>query len=95
MKIFWSIYRLLKNVNVLQGRTGENSTTPLYSETRKSEDFLNELNVKITKREHASKGYASTYNVEILSSFNPERLKIQLKDTEFAIKNKRKKYCLN
>ena len=33
--------------------------------------------VKITKREHAFKGFASTYN-----SFNPE---LQLKDTESAI----------
>ena len=46
---------------------------------------MNEKNVKITKREHAFKGYASTYNVEILNSFNPE---LQLKDTESAIKSK-------
>ena len=44
---------------------------------------MNEKNVKITKREHAFKGYASTYNVEISNSFNPE---LQLKDTESAIK---------
>ena len=31
------------------------------------------------------KGYASTYNVEILNSFNPE---LQLKDTESVIKSK-------
>ena len=42
-------------------------------------------NIKITKQEHASKGYASTYNVEILNSFNPE---LQLKDTESTIKSK-------
>ena len=42
-------------------------------------------NVKITKWEHAFKGYASTYNVEILNSFNPE---LQIKDTESAIKTK-------
>ena len=41
--------------------------------------------MKITKREHAFKGYASTYNVEILNSFNP---KLQLRDTESAIKSK-------
>ena len=40
---------------------------------------------QITKREHAFKGYASIYNVEILNSFNHE---LQLKDTESAIKNK-------
>ena len=32
-----------------------------------------------------SKGYASTYNVEILNSFNTE---LQFKDTENAIKSK-------
>ena len=34
------------------------------------------------------KGYASSYNIEILSTFNPE---LHLRDTEFAIKNKLKK----
>ena len=42
-------------------------------------------NVKITKRSHSYKGYASFYNFNILNSFNPE---IQLKDTESAIRNK-------
>ena len=46
---------------------------------------MNEKNVKITKRALAFKGYASSYNVAILNSFNPE---LQLKDTESAIKNK-------
>ena len=46
---------------------------------RKSENFLNEKNVKITKREHACKSYASTYNAEILNSFNPE---LQFTDTK-------------
>ena len=41
--------------------------------------------MQITKREHAFKGSARTYNVEILNSFNPE---LQLKDTESAIKSK-------
>ena len=44
--------------------------------------------IKITKRKHGFKGFASTYNVEILNSFNPD---LQLKDTESAIKNKLKK----
>ena len=52
---------------------------------QKSENFLNEKNVKITKRKDAFKSFASTYNVEILNSFNPE---LQLKDTEPAIKSK-------
>ena len=44
------------------------------------------------KRKNDFKGFASTYNVEILNFFNPE---LQLKDTEPAIKNKPKNYCLN
>ena len=88
MKSFYSIDRLLKNVNVLQIGTGKNSTTPFYSETKKSENFLNKENIKITKRKHAFKGFASTYNVEILNYFNPE---LQLKDTKSANKNKLKK----
>ena len=38
-----------------------------------------------TKREEAFKGLSSTYNVEILNSFNHI---LQLKDTESAIKSK-------
>ena len=45
---------------------------------------MNEKNVKITKGLHAFKGNASSYNFEILNSFNP---KLQLKDAESAIKN--------
>ena len=47
--------------------------------------FLTKKIYKIAKREHAFKGYASTYNVEILNSFNSE---IQLKDTQSTIKSK-------
>ena len=50
--------------------------------------FFNKKTIKLTKREHAFKGPASNYNVEILNSFNPE---LQLKDTESAMKNKLKK----
>ena len=46
---------------------------------------MNKKNVKITKREHAFKAYASTYNIEIVNSFNPE---LQLKNTESTIKSK-------
>ena len=46
---------------------------------------MNNKNVKVTKRSHAYRGYASTYNVKILNYFNP---KLQLKDTEPAIRNK-------
>ena len=38
---------------------------------------MNEKNVEITKRAHAFKGYANSYNVEVLNPFNPE---LQLKD---------------
>ena len=44
-------------------------------------------NAKITKRSRAYEVYASTYNVEILKSFDSE---LQLKDTESTIKNKLK-----
>ena len=54
---------------------------------RKVQYVLNERNVKITKRTNAFKGYASTYNVEILNSFY---LALQLKGTKFAIKSKLK-----
>ena len=38
--------------------------------------FETKKNIKITKREHALKSFTSTYNAEILNSFNPE---VQLK----------------
>ena len=34
MKHYYSIDRLLKNINVLQVGTGKNPTTPLYSKTK-------------------------------------------------------------
>ena len=46
---------------------------------------MNENNVKIRKQAHAFKGFGSSYNVEILNSFNPE---LQLKDTESSVKSK-------
>ena len=63
------------------GKVGSNS--PLYSDAKNSENFLNEKNAKITKWAHAFKGYASRYNVVTLNSFNHE---LQLKDTESAVK---------
>ena len=93
MKKYWRIDRLLKNVNVLQVGTGKNPTTTLYSDIKKSENFLNEKNIKITKREHAFKGLGNTYDIAILIFLNPE---LQLKDNKSAIENKLKKnYCLN
>ena len=48
-------------------------------------NFLEQKNVKITKRAHNFKDYANSHNIEILYSFNPE---LQLKNTESVIKNK-------
>ena len=45
----------------------------------------NKKNVKLTKRVYAFIGFSSSYNVKILSSFNP---KLQLKDAASTIKNK-------
>ena len=90
-KYVWSIDKLLKNANVLQEKTGKNPTTPLYSQTTKPETFFgekkNSKNGKMTKRSHAYKGYVITHIAEILNSFNPG---VQLKGTEFAIRNKLK-----
>ena len=55
---------------------------------QKRENFLNEKTVKTTKQAHPFKGYASSYNAEILNSFSSELL---LKDIESAIKKKLKK----
>ena len=49
---------------------------------KKVNTFLNEKNVNIIKQDHALKGFASFYDVEILSFFNPE---LQHKDTGSAI----------
>ena len=46
---------------------------------------MNAKIIKIKKGEHAFKDYASTYNVDILNSFNPE---LQLKDAKSTIKSK-------
>ena len=45
-------------------------------------------NVKIKIKAHAFKGFANSYNIEILYSFNPE---LQLKDVKATIENKLKK----
>ena len=67
--------------------SGKKFESPLYRETKKSENLLNEKNLS-----HTYRGYLSIYKAEIFYSFNPE---LQLKDTESAIKNKLKIYCLN
>ena len=64
-----TLYELFKTIKQAE-KTGSNSS--LYSRAKKRENFLNEKNIKITKPEHSFKSFASTYNVEILISFNPE-----------------------
>ena len=49
---------------------------------KQRKQFLNKKNIKMTKRKDAFKGYASTYNVEILNSFNPE---LQLKEPQSKV----------
>ena len=63
----------------------KNCGSALYSETKKSQNFLDEKNAKRTKRSYAYKDYVSTYIVENLNYFNPE---LQLKYTQYAVKNK-------
>ena len=60
-------------------KVGSNSSLIVI---QKSENFLNGKNGKLTKREHAFKGFASTHNVEILNSFNP---RLQLKDLQLKV----------
>ena len=57
----------------------------LYIMKQKIENILDEKHAKIMKQSHACKGYANTYSVEILNSFDRE---LQIKDTESGIKNK-------
>ena len=62
---------------------GRNSINLLYSDTTKCEIFWTKKNEKLTKTSHVYKGCASSYNIDILNSFNPE---VQLKDdTEYAV----------
>ena len=53
MDYFWSIDKLLKNVNVLESGTSKNPTTALCSKTTKPEIFFDEKkiikNAKIAK----------------------------------------------
>ena len=55
-------------------KLGSNSS--LYNDTKKWKFFewKKKKNIKIIKREYTFKGYASTYNVNILNSFNAELL---------------------
>ena len=62
----------------------QNSDNSFYSETKKWKIFWWK-ECKVAKQYHAYKDYASTYNDEILNSFNPE---LQLEDTQSTITNK-------
>ena len=70
---------------VFQEGAGKNFYSPLCSETTKRENILSKNNAKKkqkTKRSHIYTGYTNT---SAYNSFNPE---IQLKDTEYATRNK-------
>ena len=80
-KTYCKLSKTIKQVEKFsQVGPDKSSHSPLYSETKNSETFLD---AKITKRSHAYTGYGKTYSVEILNSFNPERqlkiLNLQLK----------------
>ena len=47
--------------------------------------MFKQKNVKIKKWEHTFKGFASTYNVKVLNSFEPE---LHIRDTKPVIKSK-------
>ena len=71
-------------------RDEKNSASTLYVETTQSDFFFFDetktiKKANIMKRNHAYKGYASTYYVKLLNSLN---LELQLKDTESIMKNK-------
>ena len=87
MENYYSIDRLLKNVNVLQVGISKIQLL-LYIVIQKMRKDLKQKNKTLTKREHLFKDYTSNYNVDVLNCFN---LELRLKDTESAIKNKLKK----
>ena len=84
--------KLYKTLRQAENISQTDSNSSLYRYTKKWKYFKRKKNAKITKRAHAFKGYTGSYNVEFLNTFNA---KLQLKDTESAIKNKLKKNSLN
>ena len=70
-------------------RQNKNLSTALCSKITKprifTEESKNSKEAKITKRSHAFKNYARSYNVEIWNYFNSE---LQLIDTKSAFNNK-------
>ena len=77
-----TLHKLSKAIRQAE-KVGSSSSS--YSDTKKWKLFKQKNHVKITKLAHAFKSFASSYNVEILNSFNPE---LQLKDIESAITSK-------
>ena len=73
------MHKLSKTISHTEEVSQVGSNRSLYIDTKKIENVLNEKNIKITKQAHVFKGYASSYNIEILNSFNPE---LHLKGTE-------------
>ena len=65
LNLIWRKKKLVKRSKII-------AQQPITRETKKSESFLGEKYEKITKQSRAYRGYASTYNVEILNSFNPK-----------------------
>ena len=77
-------HKLSKTIRKTEKVSQVGSNSSLYSDTKKSDNFVNEKNLR-KKQADAFKGHVSSYNIEILNSFNTE---LQLKYTESAIKNK-------
>ena len=50
----------------------KNSPSPLYSQPAEFQNLFDEKNAKIMKQFHLYESYASTYDVEISTSFNLE-----------------------
>ena len=68
---YYRTSKILTQINKDSIRQAEkvSSNKSLYSGTKTGPIFLNKQNVKITKREHAFKGYTCSHNVEVWNSF--------------------------
>ena len=75
-KFFYKLSKAIRQVEKVSkvSGAGKNSCSFFYSETTKSEKYFERRktikNAKIIKLSHGGKGCASTFNVEILNSFN-------------------------
>ena len=69
-----NISRFLNIDSILKSGERKNPTTALYSKITKPEKYFDKKKIlktaKVKKRSHAFKGYACSYNVETLNSFN-------------------------